>query len=149
MSFRVIVQVQEEHLNKAIEEFSPILVKFGEIHKLPFEGSYLLDCEVSTNPKLTEALIRLYSRGIAFNAYSPNYKWSIRFNHLGVREDSFLIGMGDIALNTYELLRSRLWPDGCNKETAELRAYCVSMRFAWEDQAKHGRRYAMLNLLGK
>lgn len=149
MSFRVIVQVQEEHLNKAIEEFSPILVKFGEIHKIPFEGSYLLDFKGKLSYLVTEAAMRLTSRGVPFNLRGNSYTQSVRFNHMGEVLLQFTQNSNDVANATRELLSARMWPDGCDSETAVLRAECVSMRFGWENQTKNGRRYAMLNLLEK
>lgn len=149
MSFHVIVQVQEEHLNKAIEEFSPTLVKFGEIHKIPFEGSYLLDFKSKASYLVTEAAMRLTKRGVPFNIRGDSYTHSIRFNHMGEGLLQFTQASTDISNATRELLSTRLWPDGCNSQTSLKRAECIAMRFEWENQIKNGRRYAMLKLLEK
>lgn len=149
MSFRVIVQVQAEHLDKVIEEFTPGLVKFGEIHKIPFEGSYLLDLKTRTPFIANDTALRLNRRGIPYNMRGPAYTYSVRFNHMGELLLGFNLASDDVATATRELLSVRIWPDGCNPETALLRAECVTMRFEWENQTKNGRRYAMLNLLEK
>lgn len=149
MAFRAVVLVMEEHLPKAVEELSKNLAKFAEIHKIPFEDKYLLDVKSSVTHKCTQALIRLRDRGIAFNAYGESFKFSVRFDHMGTLSDKYIMEAGDVALTTYAHLLAKLWPDGCDSHTAELRAYCVSMRFEWENQIKNGRRFAMLNMLGK
>lgn len=148
MAFRVIVQVQAEHLDKALEGLTPGLVRFGEIHKIPFESSYLLDVEFKAMNIASGALIALMKRGVAFNAKGLGYIYAARFNHMGEEITSFHQATDDVSTGAKELLATRLWPDGCDRFTANLRAECITMRYDWEDQIKNGRRYAMLQLIG-
>lgn len=151
MAYELQLYVLEEHLHKVVEELTVGLAKFAVIHKIPFEGKWLINAKMVGQSAAQQALLRLVARGIVFNSfgsYGSNLLLSVRFNHMGENLTEYGVDQSELAKTTREYLTYMTWQDGAAFQLAQARATVVTMRGGWENQAAYGRRAAMLQLLG-